>query len=266
MKQKIYLWLLVFVGLAAYAQPNSIAYQSTAYNGSIPVANSLISVRVRIVKEPSFATVFEEKFTNVQTNSAGVFSINIGTGTATAGFGYVLFPNINWAAENKQLKVEYDPASGTGTSYGGGSFTALLSAPYALFAKSAVGLHSLTIVDDFNGARALTDDNKKPGDLVYIKGFTFPGDGGGGYFMWKTDDIFLTGVLSTDNAGTVLQSWNTSLQGRWVRQYDGHINVAYFGAVGAWGDNTSNIQRAIDFAEIVADGLNDYKTHFFVRD
>lgn len=78
--------------------------------------------------------------------------------------------------------------------------------------------------------------------------------------MWRTDDIFknpTTGIYINDNNGTILKTtsstwWNV---GRWVRQYEGHINVQYFGAFGKTQDYTTAFQNAIDFASL--NTLND---------
>lgn len=91
------------------------------------------------------------------------------------------------------------------------------------------------------------------GDLYYAKGHTSAGDGGGGIFMWRTGAIFLTGnppsipgIYSVDNNGTIIQAVIGGIPddtGRWVRQYDGYINVLYFGAFGV--GNPYNIEIKI---------------------
>lgn len=99
------------------------------------------------------------------------------------------------------------------------------------------------------------------GELYYVKGHTNLGDGGEGVFMWRTDDVFInpneTGIYKNDNNGTILktisiQGWTV---GRWVRQYEGYINVLYFGAFGKSQDYTSAFQNAINFAAL--NTLND---------
>ncbi len=98
------------------------------------------------------------------------------------------------------------------------------------------------------------------GELYYVKGHKNLGDGGEGVFMWRTYDIFknpTTGIYINDNNGTILKTtsstgWNV---GRWVRQYEGHINVLYFGAFGKTQDYTTAFQNAIDFASLYT--LND---------
>lgn len=95
------------------------------------------------------------------------------------------------------------------------------------------------------------------GDLFYVKGHTTEGDGGGGIFMWRTDTIFITGIYQDDNNGTIIKTTSSAgwSFGRWVRQYEGNINVLYFGAFGKTQDYTTAFQSAIDFASL--NTLND---------
>jgi hypothetical protein len=95
-------------------------------------------------------------------------------------------------------------------------------------------------------------------EIRYVKGHTNSGDGGGGIFIWRTLDIFIStnptiGIYSNDNNGTIIQSVIGGIpnnSGRWVRQYEGFINVLYFGAFGFGNDYTINLQNAIDFASL----------------
>lgn len=88
-------------------------------------------------------------------------------------------------------------------------------------------------------------------ETVYIKGYDNPGDGGGGFFIWRVEPIFQTGIYSTENFGTIIKSNIVpNNQGSWIRQFDGFINVHYFGAFGYYDDYTIQFQRAIDFASL----------------
>lgn len=88
-------------------------------------------------------------------------------------------------------------------------------------------------------------------NTVYVKGFDNAGDGGGGMFLWRTDAAFQTGYYGTENYGTVIKSNLVAEDtGSWIRQYDGYINVLFFGCFG-YGISagyTVELQRAIDFA------------------
>lgn len=110
------------------------------------------------------------------------------------------------------------------------------------------------------------------GDLYYVKGHTNAGDGGGGVFMWRTGDQFKTsnpppivspGYYSVDNNGTIIQAiigGTPNDTGRWVRQYDGYINVLYFGAFGVGNLYNTEIQNAINFAELNSSDTSSLKS------
>ncbi len=86
---------------------------------------------------------------------------------------------------------------------------------------------------------------------VYVKGHANPGDGGGGIFYWKTSAAFATGAYSNENYGTIIKStYLGAPSGSWAREYDGYIDTRFFGVFGGGGDSTTEIQRAIDFAEL----------------
>ncbi|OYU83981.1 MAG: hypothetical protein CFE24_08975 [Flavobacterium sp. BFFFF2] len=88
-------------------------------------------------------------------------------------------------------------------------------------------------------------------ETIYIKGYENPGDGGGGFFIWRDEPIFQTGMYSVENFGTIIKSNIVpNNQGSWIRQYEGFINVLYFGAFGLGNDYTINLQNAIDFASL----------------
>lgn len=89
--------------------------------------------------------------------------------------------------------------------------------------------------------------------IIYVKYHSHPFDFGGGFFYFNplsTDD---------DDNGIVVEP-NITLadgKGRWLRKFDGHINVRYYGALGnRHPDDGLKIQTAIDYAA---------KTHDFSR-
>ena len=102
----------------------------------------------------------------------------------------------------------------------------------------------ITTVENIESLRELSG---KPGQVVYLKYHTNANDGGGGHFMWRTSPQFLdaNNYFSHDNNGTLILA-NRTNSGRWVRQYEGYISTAYFGA--NISNATQSIQNAIDFA------------------
>ena len=94
------------------------------------------------------------------------------------------------------------------------------------------------------------------GDVIYVKSHTSPEDGGGGFFKWRNDaDLTGTGYFGKDNNGTLIKA-TANNSGRWVREYNGQISIAYFGVKNET-DLTTAFQNAIDFAE---QNANDYGT------
>ncbi|WP_294733574.1 hypothetical protein [uncultured Flavobacterium sp.] len=97
--------------------------------------------------------------------------------------------------------------------------------------------------------------------LVYVKGYFNPGDGGEGFFVFKSAST------QQDNLGTVFRSDFTS-EGKWIRQYSGYMNVGYFGVQKGWANpvsgfsNSDRIQNMIDYASSYSssstEGLSQY--------
>jgi len=89
---------------------------------------------------------------------------------------------------------------------------------------------------------------------VHVKGYYTEGDGGGGHFMLKT-------TSSSVNDGTVFNSSSTNSNEKWIRVYDGDLNVKWFGAIP--NDNISDniaIQKAINLANSQGGGTVYFPT------
>ena len=256
MARKIFSLLLLFMAFITYAQPpEGITYQGVAYNQQgNPVVSSTIGVRVSILNTTATGTIIFSEVHSPATNNQGVYSFTIGSQNTQD------FAQIDWGNQNKFLKVEIDPAGGT--SYSQISTTQLKTVPYAFYSKSTAKADSFSVLDNINSLRNI-QNLPNPGDMIYVKGYYVPGDGGGGNFVWRTDPVFQNlgtgtpGVLSDDNNGTLIKIAGRN-NGMWVRQYDGYINVAYFGAIGISQNYTQPIQNAIDFAEKICVIPNNY--------
>ena len=118
------------LGSIAFAQtPNAIPYQAVARNASGNViASQNIRMRFTIHDGGATGTAVYQETQSVTTNVLGLFSVNIGQGTAVSG----TFAGINWGTGTKFTQVEMDAAGGT--TYLDMGTTQMLSVPFALYA------------------------------------------------------------------------------------------------------------------------------------
>lgn len=135
MKKLTLLFILIQCSLLMNAQvPQFINYQGVARdNAGNPRASSVISLRLSVLDgSVTGTTVYMETFNGIQTNQFGLFTVLIGNGTPVTG----TFPGINWSVNTKWLRTEIDINGGTSYVVAG-TAVQFVSAPYALYAKSA---------------------------------------------------------------------------------------------------------------------------------
>jgi hypothetical protein len=141
--------------LQAHAQvPQGIPYQAAARgaNGQ-PLVNTNVKVRFSIIDSIATGTTVYQEIHTATTNTVGLFSVNVGLGTAVTG----TFAGINWGKNFKFMKVELDP-SGTGSNYTDLGTQQMMSVPYALYAGnvnnnsfSAKGISSVNVGSNSSG-------------------------------------------------------------------------------------------------------------------
>jgi len=135
----IYLTLIValFLGVHAEAQaPQAIPYQAVVRNnaGNI-IANKTIGLQFEIRNSSATGTLLYQETQTATTNALGLFSANVGQGTAT-GVSPTPFTYINWQSSSKFLVVKVDTTGGT--TYVTIGSQQLLSVPYALSSYDGV--------------------------------------------------------------------------------------------------------------------------------
>ncbi len=125
----------VTIGMLASGQvPQMIDYQGMARDGSgIPLANTIISVRMSIWEGPLPGTmVYSEKHTPL-TNSYGLFHLMIGDGSVLFGN----FTCITWSSGNYFAQTEIDPEGGN--SFIDMGMSKLATVPFAFYAATSGG-------------------------------------------------------------------------------------------------------------------------------
>ncbi len=125
---------VIFCLLTVFATaqtPQGINYQAVARNSSGAVLpDAAMLVRFTIHQGSATGTAEYQEHQSVTTNTFGLFTAVIGTGSADIGS----FNTINWANGNKFLQVEIDV---TGSGYIDMGTSQLMSVPYALYAASS---------------------------------------------------------------------------------------------------------------------------------
>ncbi|HNS12874.1 MAG TPA: hypothetical protein PKM97_09705 [Bacteroidia bacterium] len=113
--------------------PEKMNYQAVARDAAgNPLLSQAISVRFSIRATTASGTIEYQETQSLTTNSFGLFSTAIGSGTVSSGS----WNAISWESTDHFLQVEFDPAGGTswidmGTSQ-------LLSVPYSYFSNTSI--------------------------------------------------------------------------------------------------------------------------------
>ena len=138
--KNIYLLILLFIGVSASAQsPDKMSYQAVLRdaNGEI-LKNQDVSIQFSVLQTSISGTSVYQEDHKLTTNSNGLVSVHIGTGTVSSGD----FSTIDWSEGPYFLQSEIDPNGGT--NYVIRSTSELVSVPYALYANKAEFADSLT--------------------------------------------------------------------------------------------------------------------------
>jgi hypothetical protein len=116
-----------------YAQvPQRFNYQGIARDeAGNPLSNRTLGIRLQVLPAADAAEPEFEEVQSVQTNAFGLYTLQIGGGTALRGE----MKGVQWESGNKYIRVMIDPKGGEDYSEAG--TTQLLSVPYALYADKA---------------------------------------------------------------------------------------------------------------------------------
>ena len=134
--KNLYLIIFLFIGIAASAQaPEKMSYQAVLRdaNGAL-LKSQNVNIQFTVNQTSASGTTVYQEYHTPTTNTNGLVSIYIGTGTVSSGN----FSAIDWSNGTYFLQTDIDPAGGT--NYVINSTTELVSVPYALHANLADSL------------------------------------------------------------------------------------------------------------------------------
>ena len=124
---------LLLIGTASYAQvPQKFNYQGVARDAKgNPMAKQQLSLKLTVLPTSDAINSEYEETQLVTTNEFGLYTLQIGNGTAVSGE----MKNVKWETGNKYIRVAIDPKGGS--NYVDAGTTQLLSVPYAIYADKA---------------------------------------------------------------------------------------------------------------------------------
>jgi len=165
MKNLFTFFAITIFSVNLFAQaPQKMSYQAVIRNSS----NSLITLspvgmKISILQGSSTGIPVFIETQSATTNSNGLVSLEIGTGSVVTG----TFALINWANGPYFIKIETDPTGGTNYTINGTN--ELMSVPYALFsANSAPGPQGLQGIQGLTGAQGVSGNNGTNGKNTLI--------------------------------------------------------------------------------------------------
>lgn len=246
--------LIFLTSTMLFAQtPDVFSYRAVIIgNDSLPLNNENIIVEIRIQdSNDDKANVEYEETHNLITTDRGGYHLKIGGGLMSKNFDGLT--DVNWAKGEKFLNVRVFDVDGNLLSQG---ISQLMSVPYALFAKEVDSSGDSRLASEqinLSTLRLITGYSH--GDLIYVKGHTIFGDGGQGYFIFNENYDYQEN--GGDDKGIIIKPddfKDPSRLGRWLRLFDGHINVNFYGITGNTNPDTTissisdRIQIIIDYA------------------
>jgi hypothetical protein len=133
MRHILYFLVGVFLSLNSFAQaPSKMSFQAVIRNSSNQlVVNQSVGMRISVLQGSSTGTAVFVETQTPTTNTNGLVSLEIGSGTAVSGN----LDAIDWSNGPYFLKTETDPTGGI--SYTITANNEMLSVPYAFYAESS---------------------------------------------------------------------------------------------------------------------------------
>jgi hypothetical protein len=239
----------LLIGTSAFAQsPQKFNYQGIARDAKgNPMSKQQLALKLSVLPTADATEPEYEETQLVTTNEFGLYTLQIGNGTAVTGE----MKTVKWETGNKYIKVAIDPTGGT--NYVDAGTTQLLSVPYAIYADKAgiaretveanghdtrtggVNSNAAHVAGDANYLTKFTGLNTIGKSSIYDNG-SFVGIGtttqiGSTYKMQlqSNDEInFMTKTSGTTKSAN-FRLWNSDNKGLEIYQFSNAAPGTYMG-------------------------------------
>lgn len=213
MKKNLTLIIGLLICTITFGQtPEKMSYQAVLRNASNTlVANQKVSMQISILKGVTPVYVETQLPT---TNSNGLVSLEIGSGTIVSGN----FSSINWTGGTYFIKTETDVTGGSSYTITGTS--QLLSVPYALHSKTADSVAGNTYLNADSTVELTGVISNGINNLISSNGtISWTGTEGNLYSIVLSENSRLQNPSAPIKGATYMFLINQNATGTWILSY-----------------------------------------------
>ena len=256
--KNITLFVAVFITLTSlFSQaPQKMSYQAVIRtNSNTLLVNKLVGMKISVLKSSSNGTSVYVETQTPTTNSNGLVTIEIGTGTVVSGN----FSNINWADASYFLKTETDPTGGS--SYSISATSELLSVPYALYAGNVV---------DYTGGTGISVNGNSISNTAPDRTVSIIGQNGtsvtGAYPNFTVSSAVLPKIVSGSTGGGMAPLINSGSGFSFASVGTGRYNITFdipfssiptiIGSVNNSNNSQISLEEQIKISDITTTGFS----------
>jgi hypothetical protein len=267
MKQTLKLLLtgLILAGSPALLKaqvPQKFNYQGIARDTKgNPMGKQTLGIKLSVLPTSDATTPEYEEVQTITTNEFGLYTLQIGNGTAVTG----TMKEVKWETGNKYIKVAIDPQGGT--NYADAGTTQLLSVPYAIYADKA-GMAKETAGGDRAGA--VSTSAAGTGTVNFLTKFTAANtiydsqvfDNGTNIGIGTTTPAATAKIHINQNSASVLehirmQNLSSTGAGRFTLYSNGANNYSTFTKYGSgYAGGYAGVTTLYPYANLLAFGNN----------
>ena len=230
--------------------PQKFNYQGIARDAKgNPVGKQTLGIKLSVLPAQDATTPEYEEVQTITTNEFGLYTLQIGNGTAVTGS----LSQVKWETGNKYIRVAIDPTGGT--QYADAGTSQLLSVPYALYAnQSGVSKESV------NSTRATNNFIEKTNGSGVANSTSQLYDNGTNIGYGTTSPVakfHISNTVAAVQEQLRMQNLSATGAGRFTLYNDGASSYATFTKYGTtYAGGYAGVSTLYPYANLLAFGNN----------